>query len=314
MDIDPACAVCGGSSWDALATKSYVREQIPPDPYNAVRYKILFDLWFPGAATVQLESILCNRCGFMCYRPRPESTDIDRKYQFIAEHEVSSREFTAEKPSDSVRSRELYTSLRKYLEPGPKSILDYGGGNGRLLGDFNKKGHYCAILELVDETLPGINYVGASIDDLADHQPFDILICSHVLEHLADPLSTMYALVKHIKRSGLIYVEVPSEIWRRPPPSLDPVTHINFFTTDSLEVLMRRAGIAVHYVHYATFTRPNGMKGIAVKALGKPADSVESREIELPGTKLAYSLLKPTLYHRIKRIVRHPWLLGNVFL
>jgi len=313
MDVDPVCAVCGGSIWDTLVTKTYVREQIPPDPYNAVRHEVLFALWFPGDATVRLESILCMRCGFLCYRPRPEKADIDRKYQFIAEHEVSSYEFTAEKPSDSVRSRELYRALRKYLEPGPKSILDYGGGNGRLLGYFIKKGHYCAILELVDDTLPGVRYVGASIDDLADHQPFDILICSHVLEHLADPLSTMSALVKHIKRSGLIYVEVPSEIWHRPPPSLDPVTHINFFTTDSLEVLMQRAGIVVYDVCYATFTRPNGLKGIAVKAFGKPANSVEPREVEYPGTQLAYSLLKPTLYRRIKRILRHPRLLGNVF-
>lgn len=305
--------MCGDNTWDALATKTYSNTDIPADDYNRVRHLVLFDLWFSGSTHVNLESILCENCGFLCYRPRPEGEDIDSKYAYIARHEKASKEFTMEKASDEPRARELYRQLRKSLDNGSHSILDYGGGNGRLLRYFLEDGHECSTLELVDQTLPGINYAGSQISDLSSLPPFNALICSHVLEHLADPLETLCSLIPHVEKDGVVYIEVPAEIWNRPPPSIDPVTHINFFTTDSLRVLMEKSGLKVESCKYQTFTRPNGKKGLAVKAIGRAVEPPHSGPLTYPGTALAYRMLNPNLYDKVKRLARHPRLLTNLF-
>lgn len=309
---DPACAVCGEKCWSSLATRTYSKADTPGDDYNRVRHEVLFELWFPGSDEVSLESILCDRCGFLCYRPRPEGVDIDEKYAFIARHEQASKEFTVEKASDKPRSWELFKHLEKKLSRGANTILDYGGGNGRLLRYFLERGHDCSTLELVDETLPGIRYAGAQISDLSALPAFDVVICSHVLEHLADPLATLRQLIPHVKDDGLVYIEVPAEIWHRPPPAIDPVTHINFFTTDSIRVLMEESGLAVESCRYQTFTRPIGLQGLAIKAVGRVTKGERGKPVEYPGNALVHTLLNPGLFDRVKRLLSHPRLLTNL--
>lgn len=309
---DPDCAICGGHTWDEVATKRYSSSEIPGGSYNEVRYKVLFELWFSGADHVELKSILCRQCGFLCYSPRPESSDIEQKYTYIAEHEHASREFSSSKRSDTPRAQELFATLRKYLKKEQSTILDYGGGNGRLLRPLVDAGHNCFTLEIVDETLPGVKYAGSKPADLAQFDPFDALICSHVLEHLANPLETLQELVPYVQTDGFIYLEVPSEIWRRAPPAIDPVTHINFFTTDSLRVLLEAAGLEVISCRYQSFIRPNSMVGIAVKAIARKTRSNSMVTKALPGPGMVYAQLNPNLVQRIARTLRHPRILLNL--
>jgi hypothetical protein len=310
---NPHCAVCEQRTWDELEVREYSEGNVPQDSYGQVRHDVLFKLWFRDESKVQLTPILCRTCGFLCYKPRPEALDIDQKYDYIAEHEQASQEFTVDKKSDVPRSRELFQSVKKHLRKHPSLILDYGGGNGRLLHYFVEAGHDCSTLELVDQTLPGIKYAGSRPADLAGLKAFDALICSHVLEHLADPLEMLIALIPHVQQDGFVYVEVPSEIWRRPPPSIDPVTHINFFTTDSLRALLETAGLDIISCKYQSFTRPNSMTGIAVKAIGKRRHSDDAKNIALPGPDMAYSQLGPHARQWIERLMLNPRILLNMF-
>ena len=41
---------------------------------------------------------------------------------------------------------------------------------------------------------------------------FDVVICSHVLEHIDDPLETASQLATKLKPSGLMYIETPAKI------------------------------------------------------------------------------------------------------
>jgi hypothetical protein len=46
-------------------------------------------------------------------------------------------------------------------------------------------------------------------------------------------------------KDGLIWAEVPMELFRQVPPKREPLTHINFFQPESLRVILERAGFAV---------------------------------------------------------------------
>ena len=313
MLLEPICPVCQQKSWEILAVKEYRQPDMPNDDYNRVRSEVLFELWFPGDAVVRLESILCVVCGFLCYQPRPENQDIDKKYSYISQHEQAGKEFSSRKASDFRRSQELYNYLRGYLSDKNSSILDYGGGNGRLLHRFVEQGYDCSIIELVDETLPGIKYAGSSASEVSDRAPYDLVILSHVLEHVVEPLETMKSLAACVADSGYIYVEVPSELWRKTPPSIDPVTHINFFTTDSLRTCLERSGLEVIKCHYQAFTRPNTMTGLAVKAVARRRTGTGSVPCNYGGERLALSLINAGTLTSIARLLRHPRLLANLY-
>jgi hypothetical protein len=41
--------------------------------YVQKRFRVLFEMWCPGAESVELTSMLCETCGFVCYTPRLDS-------------------------------------------------------------------------------------------------------------------------------------------------------------------------------------------------------------------------------------------------
>ena len=312
MEKDFKCPVCRNEDWETISTKNYKRDEIGrSDAYNRIRLKVLFDIWFGGRRQIDLEIVICNKCGFLCYRPRPTEQDIEDKYDFLNQHPEAKKEHLTDLKSDKLRSRELYGVVKPFISGQPKQILDFGGGKGRLLHKFVEMGHQCAVLDLVDKVIPGVEYVGRNLSDIPEQRNYDLIICSHVLEHLADPASVLMGLKQHISKNGYLFIEVPSEIWRQPPPRIDPVTHINFFTTDSIRTLLQVSGFLPLTCKYETFTRPNGMIGLAVKAVGV----LENRlpvQVTYSGSKLTNRLIYASVFDRMMRLISHPRLLKNL--
>nr|VFJ68508.1 MAG: Methyltransferase domain-containing protein [Candidatus Kentron sp. FM]VFJ71901.1 MAG: Methyltransferase domain-containing protein [Candidatus Kentron sp. FM]VFK10579.1 MAG: Methyltransferase domain-containing protein [Candidatus Kentron sp. FM] len=50
---------------------------------------------------------------------------------------------------------------------------------------------------------------GATERDLSPGERFDFIVCSHVIEHVADPVGVLATLSGHLSDGGLMYVEVP---------------------------------------------------------------------------------------------------------
>ena len=93
-------------------------------------------------------------------------------------------------------------------------------------------------------TVPGVRRLGSTLRELSSAEQFDLIICSHVVEHLAAPGAAVRALGSHLRTSGRLYVEVPMEIWAESLPE-EPVTHVNFFTPSSLQLLLEESGLTV---------------------------------------------------------------------
>jgi len=230
--------------------------------FQRVQRKILFDVWFPSQKTVHLTSKYCKCCGLMVYEPRPTTEDVLAKYQYLnrSQHDILWKKdysFRAQK-MDRLRADRTYQtitnhSLKKYMR-----VLDYGGGDGRILLPFLENGHKTFLVDYSENQLPGITKLANDISEISKTEKFDIVICSHVLEHVAEPDKLLSCFHELLAEDGVIYAEVPQEILTGIRLEDNPVMHVNFFTKNSLKTLFETQRFSVVELkqknsHYAFF-------------------------------------------------------------
>ena len=147
---------------------------------------------------------------------------------------------------------EVETLLRGRLPERPR-ILDWGGDDGRNT-PFRATADCCHIVEISGkETLPGTQSIPSASALAGD---YDLVVLSHVLEHLPSPFSLLEEISPLLQRGAYLYVEVPYEklmgeldrsegrgLWRNKRHWHE---HINFFSKAALEALIARAGLVVN--------------------------------------------------------------------
>lgn len=206
------------------------------------RQKIYREVWGGGDL---LTSILCQRCGFVCYDPRPTSEDISAKYAFLKEKNPDVGGQNLSDPvlvrMDRERSLIVYEKVKAYATG--ISVLDYGGGNGKIMYAFSENGYKCYLADYSDVQLPNVEKVANDINNLEGR--YSVIVLSHVLEHVAEPGELISRLRNHLEDDGVVYAEIPIDILGGLRLEGDPATHINFFTQESLSVLFNKNGYGV---------------------------------------------------------------------
>jgi SAM-dependent methyltransferase len=308
MTADPPCPGCGSDQWREIEVHRYVRADLAGGAarltaYESLRLRVLFELWFPDSAEVRLKVAMCERCGFVFYAPRPTEGDLSAKYRFLlTEEERSASDLETDIAADAERARRTFAAVAR-AAPRPRGVvLDYGGAEGRLLKPFQDGGWECELIDYVEDTLPGIRRLGATLADVPAGRRYDAIVCSHVLEHLAEPAVALRSLTEILTDGGVLFVEVPVDLWGGPPISRDPVTHINFLTPRTLEQLLARNGYRVLESGGITGSYAGVVKDVAVAlatvGTGTAADGRAAVEE-------AEALLRPTVRRRLSRMWRH---------
>lgn len=272
------CEVCAADDWQVLGRRTYVSSAIKcASDYEKKRLLVLFERWFPGCLAVELEWLCCVRCGFVMYSPRPEESDIDEKYRFLEELGQDAGQLCASSVEQR-RSELLWRYLRRRVDlAGVRSVLDYGGGDGHLMRAFRENGMSCSLVDYSRNCAPGMVKLADTIDRVPAECIFDLIICNHVIEHVADPLRVVKTLIRHLRNDGHLFVEVPMEMWKRVPSPREPVTHINFFTPNSMWNLIRLAGVQTLRSELTEYLHPHDKWLPCVRALATPGVTTTSR-------------------------------------
>lgn len=188
------CVVCKSSSWELIGER---------DRYG---------LYYPVN--------ICQKCGFVFVNPR-----IDQKsYNQFYSTEYRKLYLGAEKPTDYFFQQQYKQGERIYnflaennmLGSSHKSVLEVGCGAGGILLYFKEKGFEVKGIDLCEEYIEygknsyNLDLYTTNLKGLKLFEKPDIIIYSHVLEHLLN-LEEELALIKSIcKPHTKVYIEVPS--------------------------------------------------------------------------------------------------------
>lgn len=167
--------------------------------------------------------VKCEGCGFLFYNPRFEQHEENRLYegyrseayqQMRFKHEpwyteAFNKRLSAQSRAIDSRRHLLLSILTQYAIPQDmESVLDFGGDKGQLIEQLPFALKYVYDISSV-AARKGI----MAFSDFADCAKcqYDLIVCSHVLEHASFP-KKLLSQMRGVAHSGtLLFLEVPLE-------------------------------------------------------------------------------------------------------
>ena len=204
----------------------------------------------------KFRNVICLRCALVYANPQPTPAELEAYYagQFIqGRHQIASvdeaRERARKKGSQAKYSVE---GLRDGLTPSSRA-LEIGCSYGFLLNALKQATG--ASVEGVEPSDVSGRFAEAEFNFPVFHgsveaylaspvtEGYDLIIISHVLEHLADPVRVLKELRKRLKPGGRLYVCVPDVTHlQEPPETFFQVPHLTSFSPWSLSFALWQAG------------------------------------------------------------------------
>ncbi|HEV2202240.1 MAG TPA: class I SAM-dependent methyltransferase [Bryobacteraceae bacterium] len=223
----------------------------------------------------------CASCGCAFFSPRFEPSEAERLYHNYRDEEYQQLRFHFEPwyteelnrhlihdPAVlSLRRHEITQVVGQWTDPKSiRNILDFGGDKGQLIQTLLQGDKWVYDISGV-QPLEGVHPLLHLDERSADG--YDLILCSHVLEHVSSPAAILQGIRGLCGRDSLFLLEVPAESpfsvssiakrivqyiilcatrWSSARELLDPALiyvmheHVNFFSRPSLEVLLTRTG------------------------------------------------------------------------
>ena len=160
-------------------------------------------------------SVICRVCGVV--RTSPRLTD-DSLTAFYDNDYRPLYEGTVDAEDDFLRlQRTRGMNIIRFvagLLPAGSRVVDLGCGAGFTLLPFRDAGHRVAGCDLGSAYLEagrasGLDLRHGDHTTLTDLAPFDLVILSHVFEHITDPRRLMDDIRPMLAPGGMVYIEVP---------------------------------------------------------------------------------------------------------
>lgn len=152
------------------------------------------------------------------------------------------------------------------------TILDFGCASGELMEQLSERGFlYVDGCDLSERSVAAARDRGFAVDTEPPYDEYDLIVMSHVLEHVQDPAAVISRLGELLAPGGSFYIEVPDASRFAEfvfEPFLDfNLEHINHFSPNDLQGLMGRLGYSVETLSRKTMQLTQGWTYPAVFGL-----------------------------------------------
>ena len=258
-----------------------------------------------------LRRVLCNKCGLVFANPMPRNKKLEQynsNYHLNA-HGGHKRDNKLNSFFKGIAKTRLNTieSKIKFDYTNDYKVLEIGPGPGvfakEWLTTFPKSNYYAIETDLsIHDNLQklGVQII-KDIENTDYKHYFDIIIISHVLEHVADPLSFLRSYLSTLKNNGNLFIEVPCRDWEH--KDLDE-PHLLFFDKKSMLQLFEELNLKTVFLGYFG-TKIKDLKNPIFKLISKIREKLFYRDINLyhPERGRLYKILNSKL--ETNAIVNH---------
>ena len=247
-------------------------------------YQGLRDRYFAAEGMWNIKRCQNAACGLLWLDPTPAKQDLVKAYSSYYTHtdlrapdESHLRSFKRAVRAGYLAYRYGYDNggarwmgLLAYLAPLRRAGLDFsvmyvpqisdgrllevGCGSGDMLKDMADLGWQVEGIDLDPAAVEnsrrkGLNVRMGSLEEMGYRANwFDLIIMSHVIEHVYDPFLLLTECRRILKSGGRLVLVTPNvgsmghRIYRSSWFHLDPPRHLRLFTVDSLTTLLQSAG------------------------------------------------------------------------
>ena len=160
----------------------------------------------------------CTVCGSVMMNPPP----VDRIGEIYPANYYSyapdpDREGFGEKVKRRLDER-LFRKVLAQLKGDDLSVLDVGGGTGRLLGVIRNVSPRVAATHVIDLDANARDVAEASghvfhhgpVEHFECNSRFDLILLLNLIEHVADPLAVLSSMFNVLRPGGLMLVKTPN--------------------------------------------------------------------------------------------------------
>lgn len=191
----------------------------------------------------EMGTMLCTHCGWIFKSHGYDANEIDRLYG-VKPHAGENIEQTKLGERFQLRGVGVLKTLEPWLLDKKLRILDAGGGGGELMGGLISRGHEVFVLDINERPacVPGVKKIKGTFADWQE-DAVDVIILSHVLEHVDRPSQFLSQAKRILQKNGLLFVEVPFElhtpVLRR---HIGDYRHLGYFTETTLRAFLVKMG------------------------------------------------------------------------
>jgi 2-polyprenyl-3-methyl-5-hydroxy-6-metoxy-1,4-benzoquinol methylase len=214
------------------------------------------------------KAVACSVCGLVCLNPRLTPGAYDRFYRAAYRRLVSAYHGRLIDASSVEAEQAGYAAaLAALLEPYLRgwsggTLLDVGGSTGvvagRLCSAYDLEGTVLdpAPDELARAASRGLKTIAGRIEEFdPGARRFDVVLLCQTLDHVLDAAGALGKLRKALAPDGLLFVDVVDfraaylRGWN--VEKATKVDHPYYFTEQTIEAMLARAGLAVAGKDYA---------------------------------------------------------------
>lgn len=201
-----------------------------------------------GLGTVKIGFKRCLDCGLVYQSPAVDPHKYDESYATGTIY-CSCR---SEPSSEKKYAIERQLNFIKDLVPDPGCALQIGCSDGYTISCFRELGWDCigvdpciATSKIAKERY-GVDVEVAFFENWAikDNSQYDLIIATHVIEHLMNPFDVLIPAVSKLKPGGYFLQEVPlfekQDLW---PPAYFSLGHVNYFSRAAMLRLLANVNL-----------------------------------------------------------------------
>jgi SAM-dependent methyltransferase len=189
--------------------------------------------------------VACSNCGFIFCDTKSTAADFYSHYKQNLHYMTENRGTGALNENEGKRYASVFSILQKYQPNKKVKIIDIGSAKGGFLSFLKTQGYKNLLaIDLLSESIDyaranGIDAKIGSAEQLPlKNDSIDVVVLSHVLEHILDLRAVMTELCRVVVDGGLVYAEVPSIEYGcsfKNAPMWDFLyEHINYFSKHHL--------------------------------------------------------------------------------